>query len=95
MKPLSNPLLTQEEHTLMVQDNHPLSHDFPEFKDKIHQLKMSNNHFARLHTEYEEVDKAVVRLETGVEHSSDAELEAKKLKRVHLKDELYALLKAS
>ena len=44
--------------------------------------------------EYEEVDKAVIRLEKGVEHGSDAELETLKLKRVHLKDELYALLKA-
>lgn len=79
----------------MIQDNHPLARDFPEFKDKIHELKTGNNHFARLHTEYEEVDKAVVRLETGVEHSSDAELEARKLKRVHLKDELYAMLKAA
>ena len=47
-------------------DNHPLGRDFPEFKDKIHTLKTSNAHFARLHRDYEEVDKAVVRLETGV-----------------------------
>jgi hypothetical protein len=40
------------------------------------------------------VDKAVIRLETGVEHGSDAELETKKKLRVVLKDELYALLKA-
>lgn len=75
-------------------DNHPLARDFPEFKDKIHALKLNDAHFARLHREYEDVDKAVVRLETGVEHSSATELEDKKLKRVHLKDELYAMLKA-
>lgn len=75
-------------------DNHPLGRDFPEFKDKIHELKVHNTHFARLHREYEEVDKAVVRLETGVEHGSDAELEQKKKMRVLLKDELYAMLKA-
>jgi len=75
-------------------DNHPLARDFPELKDKIHTLKTSNAHFARLHKEYEEVDKAVIRLETGIEHSSDAELEDKKMKRVHLKDELYTMLKA-
>ncbi|MEJ5896909.1 DUF465 domain-containing protein [Aquabacterium sp. G14] len=75
-------------------DNHPLASDFPEFKDKIHALKTSNTHFARLHREYEEVDKAVIRLETGVEHGSDAEIETKKKLRVLLKDELYALLKA-
>lgn len=78
----------------MVQDHHPLSKDFPELKDKIHTLKTSNTHFARLEREYEDLDKAVVRLETGVEHGSSAELEQKKLLRVTLKDELYAMLKA-
>ena len=78
----------------MIQDNHPLAKDFPEFKDKIHTLKMSSQHFARLEREYEDVDKAVIRLETGIEHGSSGELEEKKLQRVALKDELYALLKA-
>lgn len=76
----------------MVQDHHPLAKDFPEFKDKIHALKTSSTHFARLEREYEDVDKAVVRLETGVEHGSSAELEQKKQLRVTLKDELYAML---
>jgi len=78
----------------MVLDNHPLARDFPEHKDKIHQLKLSNSHFARLNEQYEEVDKAVIRLETGVEHASDADRDAQKQKRVRLKDELYALLQA-
>lgn len=78
----------------MVQDHHPLAKDFPELKDKIHALKTSNSHFARLEREYEELDKAIVRLETGVEHGSSVELEQKKQQRVTLKDELYGLLKA-
>ncbi len=78
----------------MVQEHHPLAKDFPEFKDKIHSLKTSSTHFARLEREYEDIDKAIVRLETGVEHGSSAELEQKKLLRVTLKDELYTLLKA-
>ncbi|MES2088639.1 MAG: DUF465 domain-containing protein [Pseudomonadota bacterium] len=78
----------------MVQDHHPLAKDFPELKEKIHTLKTSSTHFARLEREYEDLDKAVVRLETGVEHGSSAELEQKKQLRVTLKDELYAMLKA-
>lgn len=78
----------------MVQDHHPLAKDFPELKDKIHALKTSNAHFAKLERDYEEVDKAIVRLETGLEHSSSTELEQKKLQRVSLKDELYSMLKA-
>ena len=78
----------------MAQDHHPLVKDFPELKEKIHTLKTSNAHFAKLERDYEEVDKAIVRLENGVEHASSAELEQKKLQRVSLKDELYSMLKA-
>jgi len=78
----------------MIQEHHPLAKDFPEFKDKIHALKTSNTHFAKLEREYEDLDKAIVRLETGVEHGSSTELEQKKQQRVSLKDELYNLLKA-
>ena len=78
----------------MMQDHHPLAKDFPELKDKIHSLKTSNTHFAKLEREYEDLDKAIVRLETGVEHGSSSELEQKKQLRVSLKDELYNMLKA-
>ncbi|MEY2843351.1 MAG: hypothetical protein RI920_1388 [Pseudomonadota bacterium] len=78
----------------MSQSHHPLIQDFPELREQIHTLKTSNTHFARLEREYEDIDKAIVRLESGVEHGSSAELEAKKLQRVALKDELYAMLKA-
>jgi uncharacterized protein YdcH (DUF465 family) len=77
----------------MTQEHHPLIKDFPEFKERIHILKTSSAHFVRLEREYEDVDKAIVRLETGLEHASDQELEQKKLQRVTLKDELYAMLK--
>lgn len=78
----------------MVQEHHPLAKDFPEHKDKIHALKTSSTHFARLEREYEALDKAIVRLESGVEHGSAREIEQKKLQRVFLKDELYGLLTA-
>ena len=78
----------------MIQEHHPLAKDFPELKDRIHALKTSNTHFARLEREYEDLDKAIVRLETGVEHASSTELEQKKQQRVTLKDELYNMLKA-
>ncbi len=78
----------------MPPSHHPLIQDFPELRDRIHDLKTGNQHFARLEREYEDLDKAITRLESGVEHGSSAELEQKKQQRVTLKDELYALLKA-
>lgn len=73
-------------------DHHPLIAEFPEHRDAIHRLKSSDAHFARLMSEYEEMDKSVVRAENGVEHLGDLALEELKKKRLHLKDELSKIL---
>lgn len=79
----------------MIIEKHDLRHEFPEFQDKIHELKMNNGHFARLFKEYHEVDHEVIRIEEGVENTSDDFLEQRKKHRLMLKDKLYAMLKAS
>ena len=76
----------------MLDEKHDLLHELPEHREKIHELKMSNNHFARLFDEYHEIDHEVHRIETGVENTSDEYLEQQKKKRLHLKDELFAML---
>ncbi len=76
-------------------DHHPLAAEFPEFKEQIHVLKSDNAHFARLFGDYEMVDKEIVRIEAGNEAASDVVLENMKKQRLALKDELYAMLKAS
>jgi uncharacterized protein len=73
---------------------HDLVHEFPEFKDKIHELKTSNAHFARLFSEYHVADHEVHRIETGAQPSADEHLENCKKKRLHLKDQLYMMLNA-
>jgi uncharacterized protein YdcH (DUF465 family) len=77
----------------MFGEHHDLIHELPEYREQIHTLKMSNNHFARLFDEYHDVDHEVRRIEQGVETPSDVYLEDLKKKRLHLKDELYAMLK--
>jgi len=74
-------------------DNHPLSRDLPEFRDAIHQLKMNNNHFQKMMTAYESLDKEIVRAEQGVEHIDDLDLDDMKIRRVSLKDELTDMLR--
>ncbi len=71
---------------------HDLVHEFPEHRDLIHGLKVSNRHFAKLFDEYHEVDHEVHRIEEGVENTSDDYLEERKKKRLALKDELYAMI---
>ena len=78
----------------MIIEKHSLVLDNPELKDRIHELKMNDAHFSRKFDEYNELDKEVIRIEEGVENSSDDYLEGLKMKRVHLKDELIAMLKS-
>ena len=77
----------------MLDEKHDLIHELPEHRDTIHRLKMENAHFARLFEEYHEVDHEVHRIETGTENTSDEYLESRKLKRLHLKDELFHMIK--
>ena len=77
----------------MSLEKHNLLQEFPDKKDTIHTLKMNNNHFSRLFDEYHEVDHEVLRIETGVENTSDEYLEGKKKARLKLKDELYKMIR--
>lgn len=72
--------------------NHSLAVELPEYKQEIHELKMNNNHFHRLHEKYDDVNHEIHRIEEGVETPSDMYLEDLKKKRLHLKDELFGML---
>ena len=78
----------------MHDEKHDLVHELPEFKDKIHELKTSNNHFARLFDEYHVLTKEVHRLEAANVPISDEHFEELKKKRLTKKDELYKMLQA-
>ncbi len=77
----------------MTIENHNLHNEFPEMGDQIRALKMKDRHFARLFDEYHDVDREVRRIEEEVEPASDERLEGLKMRRLHLKDDLYAMLK--
>ena len=77
----------------MLGEKHDLIHELPEYKDKIHQLKTSNEHFSRLFEEYHKIEHEVRRIEEGVETTSDDYLELQKKKRLNLKDRLLDMLK--
>jgi uncharacterized protein YdcH (DUF465 family) len=71
---------------------HDLVHELPEFRDAIRELKMNDRHFAKLFEQYHEVDHEVHRIEQGVETPSDEYTEEQKKQRLHLKDQLHAML---
>lgn len=71
---------------------HAIHEEFPKDADRIHQLKISNTHFARLLEEYDAVNDQVHNAETFVTPTApDAETELRK-KRSHLKDEIARML---
>ena len=76
----------------MFGEKHDLVHELPEYKDRIHELKMSDVRFATLYDEYHDLDNQVRHIEEGIENTDDFYLEELKKKRLHHKDELYAML---
>jgi uncharacterized protein YdcH (DUF465 family) len=73
---------------------HTLHEEFPGEIDKIHALKTTDAHFARLLQEYDAANDAVHRAETRVDVvSSEHESELRK-KRSRLKDDIARALRA-
>ena len=76
----------------MLGEKHDLLHELPEYKERIHELKISNHHFAKLFNEYDELDHLVRRCETEVEVHADDYVQGLKKNRLALKDELLKIL---
>ncbi|MBO6757717.1 MAG: YdcH family protein [Roseibium sp.] len=74
---------------------HELHEEFPDKTDAIHALKLSDAHFARLFDEYHTINREIHRVEAEIEPTSDAVLEDFKKKRLHLKDQIAAMLAAT
>lgn len=79
----------------MTLEKHDLLHEFPEHRDLIHHLKISNGHFARLFEEYHELVHEIRRIELGVENPDDDYVVQQKKKRLQLKDELFDMIHAA
>lgn len=73
---------------------HELHEEFPAHSDRIHALKVSDPHFAKLAEEYHAVNRAVHRAETKIDPMDNlAETELRKT-RAALKDRLYKMITA-
>jgi uncharacterized protein len=69
-----------------------LDDDFPDMAERMHALKTSNNRFARLVDEYNELNREIHRVETRIEPTSEDVEEELKRRRVRLKDEIAQML---
>lgn len=73
---------------------HELPDEFPEHAKKMHDLKASDAHFAKLFDEYHEINRAVHRAETNVEPMDTLFETDLRKQRAALKDEIYRYLSA-
>jgi len=74
---------------------HDIAHEFPQLKDKIHALKTTHHHFARLYNDYDAVNHTIAKVETGGAVMADEALENLKKQRLKLKDDIVRMLHAA
>lgn len=66
---------------------------FPEYRDLITQLKITDSHFTRLFDEHNAVDQQIQNMESRIEPATSDEIEVLKKEKLQLKDQLFAILK--
>ena len=77
----------------MQHEHHDLIHEFPEYREEIHNLKTTNETFRELFDSYHKIDREVYRVENHIEPRSDVALEELKKRRLAIKDELFRILR--
>lgn len=66
---------------------------FPEYRELITRLKTSEAHFNRLFEEHNALDQRIKNMESGQESASHEQIEVLKKEKLHLKDQLYVILR--
>jgi uncharacterized protein YdcH (DUF465 family) len=66
---------------------------FPEYRELITQLKISDLNFVRLFEKHNALDQKIRHMEAHIEPSTHEEIEQLKKEKLLLKDTLYSILK--
>jgi uncharacterized protein len=66
---------------------------FPEYRDLITKLKTTDHHFTRLFDKHNELDQKIKNMENHISPGTHEEIEILKKEKLHLKDQLYVILK--
>jgi uncharacterized protein len=78
----------------MLGEPHDLLHEFPEYAEKINDLREGNDVFHNLMDEYDWLDAHIRGLEELSTPVADFHIEEMKKRRLLLKDRLYTILHA-
>jgi hypothetical protein len=79
----------------MLGEAHDLLHEFPDLEEKIDSLRNSDDEFAHLMNDYDNLDARVRTLEELGTPVADETIENLKKERLLMKDRLYEMLQAS
>ena len=66
---------------------------FHEFRDLMDTLNATDPHFKSLYDKHEELDEKIERLDARVEPATDFEIEVLKKEKLHLKDQIWEILR--
>ena len=66
---------------------------FPEYRDQIAQLKLSDLNFVRLFEKHNALDQKIRHMEAHIEPGTHEEIEQLKKEKLLIKDALYDILK--
>jgi uncharacterized protein YdcH (DUF465 family) len=66
---------------------------FPEYRELISRLKSTDHHFGRLFEQHNTLDHKIKGMENGVEAATHEQIEILKKEKLHLKDQLHAILR--
>jgi uncharacterized protein len=83
---------TEGDRNMAADTPHDLHSEFPEHAEALHDLKVSNAHFRTLSERHHDLNKAIHRIETGIDVASDERLEEMKKQRLALLDEIALML---
>ena len=75
--------------------HHPFLSEFPEHRETVRHLRLSDNVFRKMFEEYHQVDDLICRIEEEIEFATDQEIDELKFKRARLKDALYSAVSRS
>lgn len=73
-------------------ERHDLLHEFPEYGEKINNLKESDEKFQKLFNDYHELEAHIYKINEGSEHVIDEYAHELKAKLLFMKDEIYSYL---
>jgi uncharacterized protein YdcH (DUF465 family) len=79
----------------MTHVSHELHEEFPAEAEILHELKVSDPHFAKLADHYHEINREIHRIEAGIEAASDARTEDLKKERLSILDQVSVMISAA